>query len=64
MIEYTRRPEEVVGCDPTMLGYWDQMPDQARRYLLASPIQIATLGELELMNEQLQFLTREPPAVF
>lgn len=58
MIEYSRTPGEVIGSNREMMAYWDKMPDEARRYLLASDIQIPTLGELELMNEQLQFLTK------
>lgn len=61
MIEYGRSPQDVIGTDPCMLAYWDKMPDEARRYLLASALQIPTLGELELMNEQLKFLTSTPP---
>ncbi len=61
MIEYSRKPRDVIGNDSTMLAYWDKMPDEARRYLLASDIQIPTLGELELMNEQLSYLTEERP---
>lgn len=61
MIEYTRNVQDVIGSNPAMLDYWDKMPDEARRYLLSSAIQIPTLGELELMNEQLQYLTQPPP---
>lgn len=61
MMEYGRTPQDVIGNDPCMLSYWDKMPDEARRYLLSSVIQIPTLGELELMNEQLKYLTEERP---
>lgn len=61
MYEYDRTPQEVIGTDPCMLAYWDRMSDAAQRYLLSSVIQIPTLGELELMNEQLKFLTEERP---
>lgn len=61
MIEYGRTPQDVIGTDPCMMQYWDKMPDEVQRYLLCSVIQIPTLGELELMNEQLQFLTKSPP---
>ncbi len=61
MIDYGRSPRDVIGNNPIMMAYWDQMPDEARRYLLSSNIQIPTLGELELMNEQLKFLTEERP---
>lgn len=61
---YSRRPQDVVGNSATMLAYWDNMPDNAKQYLLASPVSIATLGELALMNEQLRYMSDEPPAVF
>ena len=64
MYSYNRRPEDVVGNSTAMLQYWDNMPDAAQNYLLSSPVSIATLGELTLMNEQLKYLTDEPPAVF
>ena len=64
MKEYNRSPIDVIGNDPDMLCFWDSVPDEIRSYLLASPLTIPTLGELQLMCHQLGYLTDEPPAVF
>jgi len=48
--QYFRLPQDVVGHDPVLLSYWDQMPPKARLRLLESRITVSTLGELKKLN--------------
>ena len=57
MEQYTRHPRDVVGRDPVLLDYWNTMPARARLRLLDSGITVSSLGELQLLEEQ---LGREP----
>lgn len=59
-----RRPRDVVGDDPVLLHCWDDLPDQVKRQLLDSTYTVSTLGELQLLAQQLEHLSDEPPAVF
>ncbi len=51
MKQYGRLPQDVVGHDPELLSYWDQMPARAQLRLLDSGITVSTLGELKLLSE-------------
>ena len=62
--EYTRTPQDVVGNDPELLRYWDSIPDKIQKRLLASTITVSTLGELQIMVDQLKRVTDDPPTVF
>lgn len=64
MEEFYRTPGELLGDCPEMLQYWDQLPDQVKRKLLASEATPKTLGELQLLSDQFRHLSEEPPAVF
>ena len=54
MIQHDRRPQDVVGEDPTLLEYWNTMPGQVQLQLLESPISVSTLGELKMLREDLE----------
>lgn len=54
MIQHDRRPQDVVGDDPTLLEYWNTMPGQVQLQLLKSPISVSTLGELKMLREDLE----------
>ena len=51
MEPYGRSPLDVVGHDPALLSYWNQMPARAQLRLLDSGITVSTLGELKLLAE-------------
>ncbi len=53
MEQYLRLPQDVVGHDPALLSYWDQMPARAQLRLLESGISVSTLGELKKLAEEL-----------
>ena len=48
-----RSPRDVVGEDPALLTYWNQMPVRAQLRLLESEISVSTLGELKKLGEEL-----------
>ena len=54
MIQHDRRPQDVVGEDPTLLEYWRTMPGQVQLRLLESRISVSTLGELKMLREDLE----------
>lgn len=54
MIQYDRRPQDVVGEDPTLLEYWNTMPARVQLHLLESRITVSTLGELKMLREDLE----------
>lgn len=62
MKQYFRLPQDVVGHDPVLLSYWDQMPARAQLRLLESTISVSTLGELKKLAEELSTDTAGPPA--
>ncbi|MFI3249446.1 MAG: hypothetical protein R3Y07_00600 [Eubacteriales bacterium] len=64
MKEYSRTVYDVIGNDSALLDYWDGMPDEVKRILLASEITVNTLGELQLMSNQLRAQIDMPPKVF
>lgn len=64
MEQYHRTVEDVIGTDGALLDYWDKMPDQVKRMLLVSNIKVTTLGELQLMSNQLRAQIDPPPSVF
>ena len=53
MEQYYRLPQDVVGHDPQLLSYWDQLPARAQLRLLESTITVSTLGELQRLGEEL-----------
>ncbi len=61
MESYYRLPQDVVGHDPVLLSYWDQMPARAQLRLLESTISVSTLGELKKLAEELSMDTTVPP---
>lgn len=61
MIQYYRHPRDVVGQDPALLSYWEQMPAKAQLRLLESSISVSTLGELKKLAEELSMDTTVPP---
>ena len=60
--QYYRLPQDVVGHDPILLSYWDQMPARAQLRLLESTISVSTLGELKKLAEELSTDTAGPTA--
>lgn len=64
MEEYYRTVEDVVGKNPVLLDYWDHMPDAVKRMMLESDTTVSTLGELQLMANQLRHQMDPPPKVF
>jgi len=60
--QYYRLPQDVVGHDPSLLSYWDQIPAKAQLRLLESSISVSTLGELKKLAEELAVDTTIPPA--
>ncbi|MCI8423539.1 MAG: hypothetical protein HFF50_08425 [Lawsonibacter sp.] len=62
MKQYFRLPQDVVGHDPVLLSYWDQMPARAQLRLLESTISVSTLGELKKLAEELSTDTAGPSA--
>jgi len=61
MGEHYRHPRDVVGDDPNLLAYWNQMPVRSRLRLLESAISVSTLGELKKLGEELAMDTTVPP---
>ena len=61
MKEYYRHPQDVVGDDPVLLAYWNQMPVKSRLRLLESSISVSTLGDLKKLGEELAMDTTVPP---
>ena len=61
MIRYYRHPRDVVGTDPALLAYWEQMPPRAQLRLLESKITVSTLGELKKLGEELSVDSTVPP---
>ena len=61
MEQYYRLPQDVVGHDPVLLSYWDQMPAKAQLRLLESTISVSTLGELQKLSSALSTDTTVPP---
>lgn len=59
-----RLVEDVIGQDKALLDYWDKMPDKVKQQLLASDVSVSTLGELQLMANQLRADIPQPPKVF
>lgn len=53
MYQCYRRPQDVVGEDHILLEYWNTMPGKVRLRLLESGISVATLGELQLLCDQI-----------
>ena len=53
MEQFYRHPRDVVGGDPELLAYWNQIPPRARLRLLDSTITVSTLGELKKLAEEL-----------
>lgn len=64
MKQYYRHPRDVVGSDPVLLAYWDEMPPKAQLRLLESTISVSTLGELKKLGEELGVDTTVPPDQF
>lgn len=64
MEDFSRTPQDVVGQDPGLLDYWDKMPDSVKRSLLSSQATVSTLGELQLLCDQIRQQNSEPPPVF
>lgn len=54
MQQYFRRPQDVVGKDDVLLNYWNTMPGKVQLRLLNSGITVATLGELQLLRDQIE----------
>jgi hypothetical protein len=54
MEQFFRRPQDVVGKDDELLDYWNTMPGSVQLRLLQSNITVATLGELQLLQAQLE----------
>lgn len=63
MEEYSRTVEQVIGHDPALLEYWDKLPDTTKKSLLCSNATVSTLGELQILSNQLQELNARPPSV-
>ena len=61
MEQYYRLPQDVVGHDPQLLSYWDQLSARAQLRLLESTITVSTLGELQRLGEELGRETTVPP---
>ena len=61
MEQFYRHPRQVVGDDPELLAYWNQIPPKARLRLLDSTITVSTLGELKKLAEELGSDTTVPP---
>lgn len=61
MKQIFRHPRDVVGRDPALLAYWEQMPPKAQLRLLESSITVSTLGELKKLGEELSMDTTVPP---
>ena len=57
----SRIPEDVVGHDPALLNYWASMSDKVRLRLLSSGISVSTLGELQLLERQLESILPDIP---
>lgn len=53
MEQKERTVRDVVGDDPALLGYWQQISPQVQRRLLDSTINVCTLGELKKLAEEL-----------
>ena len=60
MEQFYRHPREVVGSDPELLAYWNQIPPKARLRLLDSTITVSTLGELKKLSEELSMDSTVP----
>ena len=54
MQQYFRRPQDVVGKDDALLNYWNTMPGKVQLRLLESGITVATLGELQMLRDQIE----------
>lgn len=61
MEQYYRLPRDVVGQDPALLSYWNEMPAKAQLRLLESTISVSTLGELKKLAEELSADTTISP---
>jgi len=64
MLPPNRRVEDVIGNDPAMMQYWDTVSPKIQELLLNGQNTYASLGELQMACENLDPLTKEPPAVF
>lgn len=64
MKEYYRNVEDVIGTDPCLLKHWDGMPDPVKRILLTGETRVKTLGELQLLENQLRAKLDQAPTVF
>lgn len=64
MKPYYRLPQDVVGRDPVLLAFWDQIPAKAQIRLLESSISVSTLGELKKLAEELSVESTVPPNRF
>ena len=53
-MEPLRRPQDVVGRDPSLLRYFSTMPPRVQAQLLGSQISVSTLGELKMLREDLE----------
>ena len=54
MKQYFRRPQDVVGEDRDLLTYWNTMSGKVQLRLLESGLSVATLGELKMLQEQIE----------
>ncbi len=54
MKQYFRRPQDVVGEDRDLLTYWNTMSGKVQLRLLESGLSVSTLGELKMLQEQIE----------
>ena len=54
MKQYFRRPQDVVGEDRDLLTYWNTMSGKVQLRLLESGRSVSTLGELKMLQEQIE----------
>ena len=54
MKQYFRRPQDVVGEDRVLLTYWNTMSGKVQLRLLESGLSVSTLGELKMLQEQIE----------
>ena len=57
MKQYFRHPRDVVGEDPALLSYWEKTPGKVQLRLLESTISVSTLGELQMLRDQIEHET-------
>jgi len=61
MREPIRNPRDVIGTDPLLVEYWNQIPPHVQLQLLESDISVSTLGELKKLSEELNINTTISP---